>query len=44
LSLHSFSDNAATENDLRRDVRKEGQGLPKTSVGEGDATSNPVKT
>jgi hypothetical protein len=25
LSLHSFSDNAAAENDLRRDVRKEGQ-------------------
>jgi len=33
LSLHSFSDNAAAENDLRRDVRKEGQGLPKASVG-----------
>ena len=44
LSLHSFSDNAAAENDLRRDVRKEGQGLPKASVGEEDATGNPVKT
>ena len=44
LSLHSFSDNAAAENDLRRDVRKEGQGLPKASGGEEDATGNPVKT
>ena len=44
LSLHSFSDNAAAENDLRRDVRKEGQGLPKASLGEEDATGNPVKT
>src|SRR6266481_814341 len=44
LSLHSFSDNAAGENNLRRDVRKEGQGLPKASVGEEDATGNPVKT
>jgi len=44
LNLHSFSDNAAAENDLRRDVRKEGQDLPKASVGEEDATGNPVKT
>jgi len=44
LSLHSFSDNAAAENDLRRDVRKEGQGLPKASLGEEDATGNPVMT